>query len=635
MRILMLLLAGLALLAPAHARADERILHFLSDVSVERNGTLDVVETIDVRSEGIEIRRGILRDFPTRYQDRLGREVRVGFNVEGVERDGHPEPWSTEALGNGVRVRIGDPDILLDPGEHSYRIHYTTTRQIGFFDDYDELYWNATGNGWAFPIDVAEARIRLPEKVPFGKRAVYTGAQGSRDRNAEVVSEKPGEILFRTTTPLGAEEGMTVAVAWPKGVVTPPSSGTKAGYWLADNGPWALALIGVAMVLAYYFYAWRAVGRGPREGTIMPLFAPPDHLSAAASRYVSRMGYDDRAFAAALVELGVHRKLRLREEDDSSSSTMIVERTGDPQGLPPPEAAMMKELFADGDSIEMKNSNHERFEAAQKALGDGLKQAYQGRLFITNLRWSLVGLGLVLFVITAVGASVIFTDPSGPPLLFALSVPAAAMGAFILIAIIDRKMKGAKARWAAVTLEIILAVIGFVAAVFTMIMAVESGRPFPLILPMIVGFAVALTAFFWMAAPTVQGRAVMDRIAGFRRYLSVTEEDRLERMNPPKQTPELFERYLPYAIALGVENKWASRFTAILAAAAAAGHAQSFVWYSGNHSPWSDPGGFADRIGDSLTSSVSSASSAPGSSSGSSGGGFSGGGGGGGGGGGW
>ena len=101
-------------------------------------------------------------------------------------------------------------------------------------------------------------------------------------------------------------------------------------------------------------------------------------------------------------------------------------------------------------------------------------------------------------------------------------------------------------------------------------------------------------------------------------------------MTSPKDTPELFEKYLPYAIALGVENRWAKRFEGVLAAASAQGQ-QGFAWYSGSSSPWSNPTGFVANVGSSLSSAVGSASAAPGSS----GGGSSGGGGGGGGGGGW
>jgi uncharacterized membrane protein len=136
-----------------------------------------------------------------------------------------------------------------------------------------------------------------------------------------------------------------------------------------------------------------------------------------------------------------------------------------------------------------------------------------------------------------------------------------------------------------------------------------------------------------MKAHTVHGRKVVDQIEGFRQYLGVAEEARLEALNPPNKTPELFERFLPYAIALDVENHWAKRFAGVLAAAAAAGATSS--WYSGSSDWGSNPTGLAHHLGSGLTSTISSAATAPGSSSGSGGGGFSGGGGGGGGGGGW
>jgi uncharacterized membrane protein len=163
--------------------------------------------------------------------------------------------------------------------------------------------------------------------------------------------------------------------------------------------------------------------------------------------------------------------------------------------------------------------------------------------------------------------------------------------------------------------------------------ALNSGWWPPLVFPLL-ALPLVISSFWWISAPTKEGRAVLDHIAGFKQYLSITERERLDRMTPPEDTPELFERYLPYAIALGVENRWAERFAEVLAAAAARGQS-GFGWYSGSSDPWNNPGRFADDVGSSLASTISSASTAPGSSSGSGGGGSSGGGGGGGGGGGW
>jgi hypothetical protein len=219
-------LALLVLLAfPSSASAQqgnmaggERILSFISDIEVRPDASLDVTETIRIAARGDEFRHGLYRDFPTRYR-RAGRIVEVGFEVASVTRDGRPEPWRTEPVTGGVRIVIGAADVLLAPGPHVYRIRYRTTRQVGFFGGFDELYWNVTGNGWPFAIDRAEARIRLPARVRFGNRAFYTGAAGSTEAAARVIAERPGDIRIATTRRLGPEEGLTIAVAWRKGVV--------------------------------------------------------------------------------------------------------------------------------------------------------------------------------------------------------------------------------------------------------------------------------------------------------------------------------------------------------------------------------------------------------------------------------
>jgi hypothetical protein len=634
-RLLLALFGVLALLAPAAAQAEERILYFLSDVTVQRNGALDVAETIRVHSEGDTIRRGILRDFPIRYRDGTGRRVNVGFQVLGVKRDGREEPWTRETLSNGVRLRIGSADVLLEPGDHQYLIRYRTTRQIGFFDAYDELYWNATGTGWTFPIDLAEARIRLPQAVLFGNRAVYTGPQGSTERHAHVIAERAGEILFRTTQPLGAGEGLTVAAAWPKGVVSPPSQQAKLGWWLRDYGPPAVGLLGLLGVLGFYFHAWRRAGRGPSPGTIVPIFTPPDDMSAAEIRYVSKMGIDNRAFSAAIVDCGVRGALRLREQEGGllSSSKMFIEKAASSAALPPPEAGMVQKLFASTDPVLMDDANHAIFQAARKELEAGLRKAHEGVLFVRNTRYSLVGLALVALAAFATAATVAASDDSSSA---SLGVPMTGILCFILgMSLIGWSSRGlSSGRCLVLLAAFLLLSVSLFAGFFTIVAVAEGGRFLPVLIPLL-ALPVSLSAFWWMAAPTKRGREAMDRIAGFRHYLSIAEEDRLETMHPPQKTPELFERYLPYAIALKVENAWASRFTGVLAAAALGGEAQTMSWYSGRGDPWSSTDDFVERVGSSLTSNVASASTPPGSSSGSSGGGSSGGGGGGGGGSGW
>ena len=616
----------LLLLAPAAAHADERILHYWSDIQIQKDASLEVAETIDVNVEHDRINHGIYRDFPTRYRGRNGTQFHVGLTFEGATLDGSPVKASVEPQGNGVRIKIGDPNSYVDLGQHEYVIRYRATREIGSFKDFDELYWNVTGNAWIFPIDDAQVRIRLPQPVKFGQRAVYTGPQGSTAANAEVTDEGPGDITFRTTQPLGPYEGLTVAASFPKGIVAQPSSGAMVGA-LADYGPPALGLISLLGLCVFYFVAWQRAGRDPRAGTVVPLYSPPDDLSPAAMRYVAKMSADNRTFAAALVDMGVRGHVKLVEEDRGwlSGKHMRLERLAGEKPLPEEEEAALDCLCRPGEGIMMEQKNHENFSSAQSALQEILKVRYEGKLFKRNYGWAVAGLFMFIAAFWLVCAAVDLA--TGGALVWQVGV---VLGILIACALL----------WLAfhetATGKCLLSLVGFVGVATAVVLgmpifsdALNSGWWLPLILPLLAA-PIVLSAFWWIAAPTTDGRRVLDHVAGFKQYLSITEAERLDRMTAPRDTPEIFEKYLPYAIALAVENRWAKRFEGVLAAASAQGQ-RGFAWYSGSSSPWSSPTSFVDTVGSSLSSAVGSASTAPGSG----GGGSSGGGGGGGGGGGW
>ena len=581
------LAALLAAALPAAAPAEERITNYRSDVTIARDGTLDVTETIEVIAEGQSIRHGIYRDFPTTRRVMGQPGSHVGFKMLGVSLDGSAEPFAVEGISGGVRIRIGSADRDVAPGAHRYALHYRTSRQIGHFDTFDELYWNATGNGWALPIDRAEATITLPSPARFTRRAAYTGAAGATGSMARVTNETANSISFGTTAPLGPHEGMTVAVGWSKGIVEPPSASSRALAQIGDWLPWLLASGGLVWLLAYYARTWLRIGRDPRKGTIVPLFSPPDDLSPTALRYILKRSFDDRAVAATLVALGVKGKVRLVEEDGGffgSDKKRIDKIDEDSTGLPGEEARLFHGLFIGDDSVALEQENHSLFSSARDDAEEALKTQFGERYYRPNLGPSAMGcarfVGLAIGLLVAIVLIGMLVDGVGPITAFQLSSKA---------------------------------------PMFLLILAVP----------------VVVFAFFLLGAPTKEGRAMMDRIEGFKHYLSVTETERFDRMQAPQETLTLFEKYLPYAIALGVETRWADRFQSQIAAALASPAAQGSTlgWYSGHSSPWSDIGGFTSSIGDSLASSIGTASSSP--SSGSGGGGSSGGGGGGGGGGGW
>ena len=131
----------LAAMLTGAVMAEERILNFHSDITVNSDGSLTVAESIRVFAEGVNIRRGIYRDFPTTYRDRQGNRHRVEFQVLDVKRNGGSEAFHTQSRSNGIRVYMGSAQINLPHGEHEYRLLYKTTRQLGFFEKFDELYY--------------------------------------------------------------------------------------------------------------------------------------------------------------------------------------------------------------------------------------------------------------------------------------------------------------------------------------------------------------------------------------------------------------------------------------------------------------------------------------------------------------
>jgi uncharacterized membrane protein YgcG len=618
----------LLLIALAPAAADERILSFVSDVVVQKNGDLLVTETIKVQAEGKEIRHGIRREFPTTYTRNDGTRVEVGFSVQSVARDGAPENWTIEAMSNGERVRIGSPDATVANGPHEYVVKYLTTRQIGFFSDYDELYWNATGTGWPFAIDQAEARITLPANVPFKQSAVYTGVQGARGEDAKVVEQGPGRIVFRTTKGLQAHAGLTVAAAWEKGLVEAPSGSQRASFWLQDNGVIAVAAAGMLIVLLYYFLAWQRVGRDPPSGPIIPLFGPPKDMSPSAARYVDNMSFDDRCFAAAVIDLGVNGHLKIT---GSGKQSTVAQREGG-RAITVDEAAMEGKLFAAAKAVDLTQLNHETLGKAKAALKEALEQTYLGKFFKNNYGWSSLGFGLLVLDYVAIVVAAGYTHRSdliaGLAVGLLMSAPIVMAGGWML----SSALGGPEIKIGRLIGGIIVVLIGVGVGFWLGLSDAGRGGLLPSI-AFYIAAAASGAGFPLLKAPSPAGRKVMDDIEGFRQYLGVAEEDRLNALNPPDKTPELFERFLPYAVALDCHNAWAKRFAGVLAAAGATAVGAS--WYESD-GPWrNDPVAFADHLGSELSQTISSASMAPGSDSGSGGGGSSGGGGGGGGGGGW
>jgi uncharacterized membrane protein YgcG len=620
---------------PGWSVADERILDFASTIDVYPDATVRVTEEITVRAEGEAIRRGIYRDFPTVMTHRSGDRYRVTFEVLEVLRNGQPEPWHSEARDSGTRVYIGHQERMVAPGEHTYTLVYRSERQLRHSADHDELYWNVTGNDWVFPIDRAAAVVRLPRGIPAGSLLLdgYTGPRGAQGQAWNGVTDPNGAARFVTTEPLPRGHGLTIAVGWPKGHVEQPTTGKRLGWLLHDNAGLLAGLVGGLVVLGWYLFAWARVGRDPEPGVVYPQYELPAGYSPASLRFVQRMAYDHKTFTAALVNLAVKG---LVEIDQQGRKYALTRTDREATGLAPGEATLLKHLLGSRASIDLERSNRTTIKAALKAHEDSLRRDYEKRYFLTNRVWLLPGwlLSVATFLVALLLApqeGALFVG-----LFMSLWLTGWSAGTFGLLAAVAGGARRADSPLDYLLLvPLLLFSLPFVGGwLFGVYLLAEATSWSYLVL--IVG-VIALNLLFHqlIKAPTRAGRRLLDATAGFRLYLDVAEGDELALKSPPEKTPELFERYLPYAIALDVEGRWAERFAAVLAhATRTEGGGYQPRWYRGSHWNVHAPGRFASGFGSALGSAVA-ASSASSGSSGVGGGGSSGGGGGGGGGGGW
>jgi len=646
--------------------AEERIHSYHSDIVIDDKGDMTVTETITVNAEGNKIKHGIYRDFPTRHKDRFGNKYKVGFSIVQVLRDGNPEKFHTEKKSNGIRIYIGEKNRYLKKGDYTYTITYRTNRQLGFFDQHDELYWNVTGNDWDFPIDKASATVRLPKTIPQNSIEVegYTGISGSKDQNYTASIRSDGSAYIEATQTLPKRNGLTIVVTWPKGYIAEPTTSEKIDYLLSDNRHLVVALIGLIILLFYYWSSWVKVGKDPEQGVIFPHYEPPSGYSPASLRYVLQMGYDNACFAAAIINLAVKGFLKIEEDEDDYS----LELTGKENiEMAPGEAAIVKKLFeknttydliansplmkkfiealggipmeADASGkvtkIKLTQSNHDRIGGAVSAHKSSLQNNYEKNYFLNNTSYFVFGLIITLVVLVAT----IFSQPSSfdPGALFMLIFVTAWTYPVIFL------VKHVFQQWSNVN-----SISSVFSAIFITIFAIPFIGCELLILYMFteltslsMGFVLIFAALInWLfyellKAPTLAGRKLLDKIEGFKQYIDIAERHELDFKHPKGRSPELFEEYLPYALALGVEQQWGESFADVLAQAQASSGGYSPSWYRGTHWDHSNIGNFTISLGSSFTSAIASSSTAPGSSSGSGGGGSSGGGGGGGGGGGW
>ena len=539
-----------------------------------------------------EIIHGLVRRFPIYYYNQAGLFQNTSFKLLRALRDDEPEKYHTKKEQNGVAVYFGSENTLLSEGRHRYTLEYETTHQLKFLENYDELFWNVTGNDWSFRIDTARYNLVLPGSTRPLSYRFYTGIQGDTLRNCRLLDQSAGDSItlrFETTSQLFGGEGLSVAVSWPKGVVAQPSRLSQANYFFWNNK--AVFLLPLATLLAglVAFARWRRYGRDPEKGPIVTQYDPPNGYSPAAVGYIFDQVYSKKLTAATIVDAAVQGHIKIDVNREGFIFKHNAYHITEGRGQKKPTANRYLDFKDDirmliGTTIENGKYNSLLFDL-DKTIRKHCETVYKNRDGVARpgntgffaLNYSYMTLPIVIVVV-----AVIWSFGWG------------------LIPALNHRGSG---------LQVVYFALGVILAWTTL-------KIFSRL----------------MRAYSAEGQKMRDYIEGFRNFLAAADTPRLNTLNPPDRSLELYEKYLPFAIALGCEIQWGHQFEDIIRSASLDPNTSSSFT-----SGFVTGSSFNSSFASSFSGAIASSSTPPSSSSGggSFGGGSSGGGGGGGGGGGW
>jgi uncharacterized membrane protein len=506
------LLAALLLLAtPGFARS-WTIARFDSRYTVADDGAVLITEEIHPSFEGTY--NGIVRDIPVEYPGPDGTDYKLFLKVESVtdeagekikfEQSTHAERTSDGASHKYLVLKIfaGGTDT-----ERTVKITYRAANAVRFFADHAEFYWNVTGNDWKVPIEEASAFVALPSAAAGQIKAqAFTGYYGAT--GDEATPHIDGSyISFEAARSLPARSGLTIDIWIPKGVLTEPSWFTRNVVWFIGGNPGALLPV---WAFAVMFGLWWWKGRDPDPGvSVAPMYEPPKGLTPAEAGTLLADAIEARDITSTLIDLAVKGYLKIIETEDKALflthkdyTLRLMKPRHEWKDLAAHELEVLNNLFPEVTAEETTLSSlKERFYVALPSIRREIMDSLNAKnLYSTDPDSAR---GLALMGVLVIVLPFLWVQLAGVVNLF--NSPS------------------------------VLAV----GVVLTIVIVVLFGRI--------------------LAAKTIRGARARVECLGFKEFMTRVDGDRIKRM-----PPDTFEKFLPYAMAFGVEHHWAKAFEGLL-----------------------------------------------------------------------
>jgi len=500
LRFVFLVLALLLAVLPASA---EQIAKFDSEIHALKNGTLAVDETI-VYDFGDQNRHGIYRFIPIHYNRSYGLYVIELEDLGVTDEKGEPLQYAQASDGRDINIKIGSGDVLIT-GVHIFKIHYTVTRAVNFFDGTPEVYWNATGNSWKFPIVHATARLYPPAGVNV-KDLRTTGFVGELGSTTKCAIKTTGQYVEYSGSNLQPGEGLTIVAQLPKGAVVLPTVMEKLWGFLLD---WYAALLLPVGTGAALYYYWLAFGRDPDSNKPIAVeWEPPKDLTPAEVGTLIDERVDMPDIASTVFDLAARGYVKIKQTFspiffNMGDKDFLFEKLStpptDPTPLKPFESLFMSSMFGFDNEIKLSQLRGRFW-----AYVPDIRQAIYDSLLVNKY---------------------FQRDPNA-----------------------DRQMF--------VTFGFVVCAAGILSLFFlgNAQRAASAGA-------IISGIIIALSSEA-MPVKTKLGSEALRKCKAFQRFVKMAEKERIRVL--AKDDPTIFGRLLPYAMVLGCAHQWADIFKDII-----------------------------------------------------------------------
>ena len=527
-----------------------RIEKFEAEITVLPDSSIDVTEHIQAHFIGTNW-HGLYREIPVEYVNPQGFNYSLFLTVKRVtDGNGNTLKFESSRERHYRKLKIYVPDA--DNSEQTISIEYSVSDALRFFEDHDELYWNVTGDEWDVPIQEASAHVVLPIGTMNIRTNLFTGGYGSRaqEADAEVVGNG---VDVHTRGPLRYHEGLTIAVAFDKGFVHEPTAADKVILFLRSNWPLGLPIATFFLM----FYLWWTRGRDPRLRPIAAQYEPPDQLTPGEAGTLVDNSADLRDITASIVDLAVRGYILIEEKKKDHLMGLVHDKDyvfhlrkprTEWTSLKPHEQDLLGGIFAGASDTVSLSDLHNQF--------------YQ---YLPGIKSS-------------------FFD------------------SLVTHGYYRRRPDSVRSTYIGLGL-----VVGLIAVFLGIKMASTLGMaPLTFIVAGVLAGGIICGFGWFMPAHTDQGARALEGVLGFEDFLAHVESDRFNRM---VKTPEMFEKFLPFAMALGVEKNWSKAFQNI--------YTQPPSWYQGSYGPNFYPYLFVNDLNIMSSQAGSIMTSAPRSSGGS------------------